>query len=162
MFKKFQKKRQALTKDVIKNPILKQQLNRHEKVGRPRLEKAQPELLKILAEIAIFGGGADKKRRIEMTFFLSQDDKKHIPIGKTAVKKQAPFCDAYGISSATTRSRLGGRSCFNRVERRMAPLSHQLSGLVLPYDSFGNHLDDQHYAMDDELRNFKIAGDILA
>ena len=31
-----------------------------------------------------------------------------------------------------------GRSCFNRVERRIAPLSHPFSGLVFPYDSFEN------------------------
>ena len=57
-----------------------------------------------------------------------------------------------------------GRSCFNRVERIMAPWSHQLSLLVLPYDSFGNHLDDQRRTVDDELevKNFEIAGDILA
>lgn len=50
------------------------------------------------------------------------------------------------------------RSCFNQVERRMAPLSHQLSGLVLPYDYFGNHLDDQRRTVDDELelKKFKI------
>ncbi|GBP71856.1 hypothetical protein EVAR_58912_1 [Eumeta japonica] len=64
--KSFRKKRQALIKDVIKNPVVKQQLNVHETVGRPRLEEAQPELLKVLAEIASFGGGADEKRRTEM------------------------------------------------------------------------------------------------
>ncbi|GBP88239.1 GA-binding protein subunit beta-1 [Eumeta japonica] len=339
----------ALIKDVIKKPVVKQQLNVHETVGRPRLEEAQPELLKVLAEIASFGGGADEKRRTEMirscrtlddlvkelealgfnlsrsatifvfyldvllqfkekkyivtvpvklaratndehkshpdgkfctasiraieslasmlgpaqVFFLSQDDKARIPIGKTAVEKQTPFLmhmeyrvrlpdydwvvaekhklipsvyagieintDGMGRPEAVTYSgptyvaiRSGkhssssartrnhsidlehlmeltefqslaktdyngikpvimmtvdrgpdenprfpqvifhaishfrkfdldaifiitndpGRSCFNRVERRMAPLSHQLSGLVLPYDFFGNHLDD--------------------
>jgi hypothetical protein len=30
-----------------------------------------------------------------------------------------------------------GRSAFNPVERRMAPLSRSLSGLVLPHDHFG-------------------------
>ncbi|GBP43606.1 hypothetical protein EVAR_32172_1 [Eumeta japonica] len=367
--KSFRKKRQALIKDVIKNPVAKQQLNVHETVGCPRLEEAQLELLKVLAEIASFGGGADEKRRTEMirscrtlddlvkelealgfnlsrsatylrllprcsttiqgkkhvvtvpvklvratndehkshpdgkfctasiraieslasmlgpaqVFFLSQDDKARIPIGKTAVEKQAPFLmhmeyrvrlpdhdwvvaekhklipsvyagieintDGMGRPEAVTYSgpthvaiRSGkhssssarthsidlehlmeliefqslaktdynsikpviimtvdggpdenprfpqvifhaishfrkfdldaifiitnapGRSCFNRVERRMAPLSHQLSGLVLPYDFFGNHLDDQRRTIDNELelKNFKMAGNILA
>ncbi|GBO99386.1 hypothetical protein EVAR_73595_1 [Eumeta japonica] len=35
-------------------------------IGRPRLEEAQPELLKVLAVIASFGGGADEERRTEM------------------------------------------------------------------------------------------------
>jgi len=30
-----------------------------------------------------------------------------------------------------------GRSAFNRVERRMAPLSRDLSGLILPHDRYG-------------------------
>ncbi|XP_071575574.1 uncharacterized protein [Temnothorax nylanderi] len=367
--KTFRAKRHALLNEVIKNPAVKQQLNVHEAVGRPRLEEAQPELLKVLTEIASFGGGADEKRRTEMirscrtlddldkelqalgfnlsrsatylrllprssstiqgkkhvltvpvklaratndehkshpdgkfctasiraieslasmlgpaqVFFLSQDDKARIPIGKTAVEKQAPFLmhmeyrvrlpdhdwvvaekhklipsvyagikitpEGMGKPEAVTYSgptyiaiRSGkhssssarthgldlerlmelkefqslaktddnrvkpvviitvdggpdenprfpqvishaishfqkfdldavfivtnapGRSCFNRVERRMAPLSHQLSGVVLPYDSFGNHLDDQRRTIDDELelQNFKKAGDILA
>ncbi|KAF2905782.1 hypothetical protein ILUMI_00394 [Ignelater luminosus] len=33
-----------------------------------------------------------------------------------------------------------GRSAFNRVERRMAPLSRELAGLILPHDK--SHLDD--------------------
>lgn len=34
-----------------------------------------------------------------------------------------------------------GRSLFNRVERRTAPLSLPLSGLVLRRDTRGNYLD---------------------
>ena len=34
-----------------------------------------------------------------------------------------------------------GRSAFNRVERQMTPLSRKLSGLVLPHEHFGSHLD---------------------
>lgn len=36
-----------------------------------------------------------------------------------------------------------GRSAFNRAERRMAPLSRELSGLILPHDHYGTHLDAQ-------------------
>ncbi|GBP77771.1 hypothetical protein EVAR_98464_1 [Eumeta japonica] len=39
------------------------------------------------------------------------------------------------------------RSTYNKVERRMAPLSHELAGLVLPYDYFGTHLNDQNEMM---------------
>ncbi|GBP70813.1 hypothetical protein EVAR_54326_1 [Eumeta japonica] len=281
--KSFRKKRQALIKDVIKNPVVKQQLNVHETVGRPRLEEAQPELLKVLAEIASFGGGADEKCRTEMIRSCrtlddlvkelealvpvklaraTNDEHKSHPDGKFCTasiraiesRLNAWACSVYaGIeintdgmgrpevvtysgptyvairsgkhssSSARTHSidlehlmeltefqslaktdynsikpviimtvdggpdenprfpqvifhaishfrkfdldaifiitNAPGRSCFNRVERRMAPLSHQLSGLILLYDFFGNHLDDQRRTIDNELelKNFKMA-----
>ena len=45
-----------------------------------------------------------------------------------------------------------GRSAYNRVERRKAPLSHDLAGVILPHDNFGSHLDSQgntvHYDLE--------------
>lgn len=57
-----------------------------------------------------------------------------------------------------------GRSAFNRVERRMAPLSHELSGIILSHDHFGSHLDSRGRTIDEELekKNFKYAGEILS
>lgn len=57
-----------------------------------------------------------------------------------------------------------GRSAFNRVERRMAPLSRELSGLILSHQHFGSHLDSQGRTINEELEksNFKFAGDTLA
>ena len=57
-----------------------------------------------------------------------------------------------------------GRSAFNRVERRMAPLSRELSGLILPHEHFGSHLDSQGRTTDEALEkaNFKMAGETLA
>uniref|UniRef100_A0A0B7BG25 C2H2-type domain-containing protein n=1 Tax=Arion vulgaris TaxID=1028688 RepID=A0A0B7BG25_9EUPU len=57
-----------------------------------------------------------------------------------------------------------GRSAFNRVERRMAPLSRELSGLILPHEHFGSHLDSQGRTIDEELEksNFKYAGETLS
>lgn len=37
-----------------------------------------------------------------------------------------------------------GRSAYNRVERSMAPLCHDLCGLILPHDQFGNHLNSKN------------------
>lgn len=56
------------------------------------------------------------------------------------------------------------RSAYNRVERRMAPLSHALCGLVLPHDFYGTHLNDKNETTDSELeiRNFAKAGETLA
>lgn len=57
-----------------------------------------------------------------------------------------------------------GRSAFNRVERRMAPLSAQLSGVILNNEKCGIHLDSQGKTIDPELekRNFACAGQALA
>lgn len=41
-----------------------------------------------------------------------------------------------------------GRSAFNRVERRMAPLSKELAGVILPHDHFGSHFDSQNRTID--------------
>ena len=56
-----------------------------------------------------------------------------------------------------------GLSAYNQVERRMAPLSKALTGLLLPYNTFGNHLDSQRRTIDVELEkhNFKKAGEVL-
>lgn len=57
-----------------------------------------------------------------------------------------------------------GRSAYNRAERRMAPLSRLLSGLILPHDHYGSHLDSQRRTTDKELelKNFQYAGETLA
>lgn len=57
-----------------------------------------------------------------------------------------------------------GRSAFNRVERRMAPLSRELTGLILKHDNFGSHLNSSNETIDVELENkyFKSAGKVLS
>lgn len=57
-----------------------------------------------------------------------------------------------------------GRSSFNRVERRMAPLSRELAGLILQHDHYGSHLDNSGKTTDAELekKNFEHAGSTLA
>lgn len=57
-----------------------------------------------------------------------------------------------------------GMSAYNYVERRMAPLSRELTGVILPHDSFGSHLDASGRTTDSQLEkeNFKKAGEILA
>jgi hypothetical protein len=44
-----------------------------------------------------------------------------------------------------------GRSAFNRVERIMAPLSRELSGVILPHDQYGNHLNNAGFLIDGDL-----------
>ena len=57
-----------------------------------------------------------------------------------------------------------GSSANNPVERRMASLSKDTAGIILPLDTFGNHLDASNKTIDSELeiKNFEAAGKILA
>ena len=57
-----------------------------------------------------------------------------------------------------------GLSAYNRAERRMYPLSKELTGVVLPYDKFGSHLDASGKTVDNDLevQNFEAAGEVLA
>ncbi|XP_015121481.1 uncharacterized protein LOC107044195 [Diachasma alloeum] len=57
-----------------------------------------------------------------------------------------------------------GRGAFNRVERRMAPLSKELAGVILPYDHYGQYLHSQGRTIDTEREktNFAFAGTTLA
>ena len=53
-----------------------------------------------------------------------------------------------------------GRSAYNPVERRMAPLSRFLAGIILPFETFESHLNSQGLTIDSdrEKSNFKKQG----
>ena len=57
-----------------------------------------------------------------------------------------------------------GSTAYNPVERRMVPFSKDTGGIILPVDTFGNHLDASNKTIDSELEinNFEAAGKILA
>ena len=57
-----------------------------------------------------------------------------------------------------------GLSAFKPVGRRMAPLSHDIAGVILPHDHFGNHLgsNGETIDVDIEKKNFQKAAEILA
>ena len=56
-----------------------------------------------------------------------------------------------------------GRNAFNRVEAN-GPLSRELSGVILPHEHFGSHLNDKGETVDEKLEvaNSVHAGSILA
>lgn len=70
----------------------------------------------------------------------------------------------YNLDYYNATTNAPGRSSFIPVERRMASLSRQMSGLILPYDHFGSHLDSSRRTIDDELerRNFMDAALVLS
>ena len=57
-----------------------------------------------------------------------------------------------------------GLSAFDHVESRMAPLLHDIAGLVLPHDSFGSYFHAYKKTIDEDLekRNFYKAAEILS
>ncbi|CAF1083211.1 unnamed protein product, partial [Didymodactylos carnosus] len=70
----------------------------------------------------------------------------------------------YNLDALFILTHAPGQSAYNVVERRMAPLSHDLAGLILPHDHFGTHLNDSGITINTELEktNFKKAGEVLA
>ena len=57
-----------------------------------------------------------------------------------------------------------GLSAYNRCERRMYHLSKEMTALVLPYQTFGSHLNSSGVTIGEDLEkdNFKAAGKVLS
>ena len=70
----------------------------------------------------------------------------------------------YDLDALLVSTHAQGMSAYNYVERRMAPLSRELTGLILPRDTCGTHLDGKQKTIDSALEkdNFRNVGDILA
>jgi len=70
----------------------------------------------------------------------------------------------YNLDALFIITQAPGQTTFNVVERRLATLSQDLTGLVLPHDYFGTHLNVCGLTVDAELEkeNFKKTGEVLA
>ena len=70
----------------------------------------------------------------------------------------------YNLDALILVTQAPGQAIFGVTERRLALLSHDLSGLVLPHNYFGTHLNISGLTIDaeSEKANLKRAGDILA
>ncbi|CAF3513878.1 unnamed protein product [Rotaria sp. Silwood1] len=70
----------------------------------------------------------------------------------------------YNLDAFILITQAPGQTAFNIVERRLALLSHDLSGLVLPDNYFGTHLNISGLTIDAEVEkmNFKKTGEALA
>ena len=56
-----------------------------------------------------------------------------------------------------------GLSAYNRAERKMFHLSKEITGVVLPADTFGTHLNNGKTVDEElEIQNFEAAGEVLA
>lgn len=70
----------------------------------------------------------------------------------------------YNLDALFTATNAPGLSAYNRFERRMAPLSKRLSGVILPHEHFGPHLDNRRITIDEDLEkwNYQHAGETVA
>lgn len=86
------------------------------------------------------------------------------PRYQKVIRRNIEHFKIYDLDAVYVATNAPGRSAYNRVERRMAPLSHGLSGIILQHDHFGNHLDSSGKTIDEELekQNFKYAADRLS
>ncbi|CAF4447621.1 unnamed protein product [Rotaria sp. Silwood2] len=116
-------------------------LKEFEKVARDETGQVKPII------IVTVDGGPDENPRFPKTLVAS-------------IKK----FKKYNLDALFVLTHAPGQSAYNLVERRMAPLSHDLAGLILPHDHFGSHLNDSGVTTNIDLEkiNFRKAGQILA
>ena len=102
---------------------------------------------KLVMIITVDGGGGDENPRYSNTIRCAID-----------------YFVSEGLDALSSLLMPPGRSAFNQCERRMAPLSKELNGVILDHEHFGSHLDNQGDTIDPELelKNFEYAGEILS
>ena len=61
------------------------------------------------------------------------------------------YFEEYQLDALFLATNAPGRSVFNRTERRIAPLSREISGFILPNETFGSQLDGNGKPIDDAL-----------
>ena len=105
---------------------------------------------------------ADKVRPIGILFVDGGPDEN--PRFPKTIDVYTQHFKKHNLDALFASTHAPGMSAYNYVERRMAPLSKELAGLVLPHETCGTHLDSRQRTIDYELekKNFKSAGDILA
>ena len=86
------------------------------------------------------------------------------PRNPSTQKKMIQLFIKFDLVMLVLASLPAGYSLFNPCERRMAPLSKVLTGVLLDHKHYGSHLNSQKQTVDGvlEIRNFKYAGDRLA
>lgn len=118
------------------------QLKEFEKFARDHLGRVKPVVVMCVDNL-----GAENNTRYSRTLSSAIDRFKKYNLDALFIVNQAP-----------------GQTLFNTIERRLAPLTHDLAGLILPHDLFGTHLNDLGLTEHAELEksNFKQTADVLA
>ncbi|CAG8713601.1 3277_t:CDS:2, partial [Racocetra persica] len=85
------------------------------------------------------------------------------PWYRKTIQMMIEHFDKYDLDTIIVAYFAPHQSASNPVERQIAPLSHDLAGVILPHDIFGTYLDTQLRTNNEELEkcNFKAAEDVL-
>ncbi|CAG8718989.1 4968_t:CDS:2, partial [Dentiscutata erythropus] len=75
------------------------------------------------------------------------------PRYKKTIQIMIEHFDKYDLDTIIMACFAPHQSASNPVERRMAPLSHDLASMILPHDTFELHLDSQLRTVDEKLEN---------
>ena len=132
-----------LTQDLITSPLEAEEHSTaysHRKDFNHAIEMEEfQELVKVNdvtkpVAVILYDGGSDENPRFPKTLDVSIQHFKEFNFDVMFVSTLAPSMSAY-----------------NNVERRMAPLSKALAGVLLTHDTFGIHLGSQRRTTDVEL-----------
>ena len=99
-----------------------------------------------------------------LVFFSVDGGPDEAPKNQQALAVRARQFENNDLDAVFVFTHAPGSNAYNPVEKRMAPLSKDTAGIILPFDTFGNHLDASNKTFDLELeiKNFETAGKILA
>ncbi|CAG8789540.1 3087_t:CDS:2, partial [Dentiscutata erythropus] len=89
--------------------------------------------------------------RIHSVVMLSDGGPNENPRYRKTIQMMIEHFDKYNLDTIIVAYFAPHQSASNPVERRMAPLSHDLAGVILPHDTFETYLDSQLKTNDDEL-----------
>ena len=121
--------------------------------------------LKHLLTLDAFKEHAFINDKVKPLFFLSVDGgPDESPKNVKTLNAWATIFKELDLDGLFIFTHAPGLSAYNPVERRMAPLSKLTASVILPFDSFGSHLDSSNKTIDLALeeKNFEAAGNILA
>lgn len=121
-----------------------------------------PEEMKVLLDAKELGVGTRKPRPVLLVGVDGGPDEN--PRFPNTIAHYVHLFKELDLDLLVCSTHAPGWSAYNRVERRMAPLSLSMCGLVLSMDKYGNHLNGKYEVVDPELcrKNMRSASDVLA
>ena len=112
----------------------------------------QYDVEQMLESEEFFGSLKVSNGAIKPLFFIAVDGgPDEAPSNQKTLLAWAGYFKRHDIDAIFIFNNAPGYSAYNKVERRMAPLSKDTAGIVLPFDTFGSHLDGSNKTIDIEL-----------
>ena len=125
---------------------------------------AQQLILTILREFYSFTATTPNREVNPLVFFTVAGCPDEAPKNQQALAVWARQFENHNLDDVFIFTHALGSSTYNPAERRMAPLSKDTAGIILPFDTFGNYLDAANKTIDVnlEIKNFEATGKIPA